>query len=146
MKRLKTSVLVGPWQKKILYIASALLWVSGVAWLYLRYFGQIQTEYGLQSSPAQPLWLKIHGAAAMAFLMVFGTFLLQHVPAGWQDNRHRPSGSSLVVFCALLVLSGWGLYYLGDEKLRHMTSFLHSGIGVLFPLIIFLHVWLTNRK
>jgi hypothetical protein len=82
----------------------------------------------------------------MGFLMILGAFFLQHVPAGWQQKNHRPSGSSLVATTSLLVITGWGLYYLGNAPLRHATSLIHSLVGILLPLIIFIHVRLARRQ
>ncbi len=62
-----SKVLLAPWQKRSLYLATALLWLSGALWLYYKYFGQVQGDYGLQAHPMQPILLEIHGAAAMAF-------------------------------------------------------------------------------
>lgn len=146
MKHSKPAVLVGPRQKRILYIITALLWASGAAWLYFRYFGQVQTEFGLQASPVQALSMRIHGAAAMAFLMVFGAFLLEHVPAGWNENRQRPSGSTLLGVCAVLTVTGWGLYYLVDKGTRQWVSVIHGGLGLLLPAIIAAHVILKKDK
>jgi len=67
--------------------------------------------------------------------------LVQHVPAGWQQNRQRPSGGSVLALCGVLMVTGWGLYYFGGEALRHGTSLIHSGLGLAFPLILFLHIW-----
>jgi len=90
--------------------------------------------------------MKIHGAAAMAFLMVFGTLLFHHVPAGWEQQRQRPSGSFLLSISSILILTGWGLYYVGAEGLRHDISLVHSILGVVLPLLIFLHIRLGRRS
>jgi hypothetical protein len=125
----KTKLLLEPIQKRMLYLTTGLLWLTGTWWL-LR--------------PA-PLWLKIHGAAAMAFLIIFGTLLIQHVPAGWRQGDQRPSGGFLLTVCSILIVSGWGLYYLGDESMRHWTSIIHSVFGVALPIVIFAHVWSARR-
>ena len=122
MKRSK--LLLGPLQKRVLYWATVLLWLTGAGWLV---------------RPA-PLWLKIHGAAAIAFLLVFGTLLDQHIPAGLRQEEERPSGVWLAILCGLLVLTGWGLYYFGNEALRQWTSRLHWAVGLVLPVLLFLHV------
>ncbi len=133
MKHSKT--LLAPLQKQMLYIITALLWVTGAIWMVL-----------LETDPARPLWMKLHGAAAMAFLVILGTVMLHHVPAGWKQNDQRPSGGSLLIVCGVLVISGWGLYYLGNEEWRHWTRTIHSIIGLLLPVILFLHVWLAKKN
>lgn len=144
MSRLKKGV-VRPLQKRILYIASAILWLSGTIWLYLRYFTQTHDEFGPLSHPAQTMLLEIHGAAAMAFLIIFGAVLF-HVKPGWLQKRQRPSGLLLIVSCAILIITGWGLYYLGNEHDRDLTSSIHSVLGFLMPVIIFFHVWRIVRQ
>ena len=134
-----------PWQKRTLYGVSGLLWVSGACWLYTSYFGQ---GAGGDEGPnfAGPLLLKIHGAAAMAFLLAFGTLLPDHLPNGWQQEPQRPSGCSLVAVCVILIVTGWGLYYFGHERLREATSAIHSVLGILLPMAMGLHVSRARRN
>jgi hypothetical protein len=128
MKRQKT--LLEPWQKRALYLSVLALWLSGMVWKLLS-----QT----------PLWMRIHGAAAMAFLIMFGTLLMGHVPAGWREDRQRFSGSSLISLCGILIVTGWILYYSGNETIRQWTSLVHWGIGVGLPILIYLHIRLARR-
>jgi len=128
MKHLKL-LLLGPRQKFFLYLGTSVLWATGAWWL---------------ARPA-PLWMKIHGAAAFVFLLVFGSLLYQHVPAGWAHEKQRGSGGGLIALCGTLILSGWGLYYFGNEDLRRWTSGLHSYLGLALPILITLHVWLGRR-
>jgi len=134
-----------PLQKLALYVVSALLWISGAAWLYFSYFASDGASLGTPGR-APALLPELHGAAAMAFLLVFGTLLPQHLPNGWHHKRQRPSGLSLVVTCAILVLTGWGLYYLSDESLRTATRVTHSILGILLPLAMAAHVWRARRR
>ena len=124
----------------MLYGVSAILWLSGAVWLYFRYCHQALEEFAPQSYPAEALVLKLHGAAAMIFLVIFGA-LLYHIRPGWRKKYQRPSGMLLLTACGLLILTGWGLYYLGNEKLRNLISTIHSIFGILLPVIIFFHVW-----
>ena len=127
MKASKLSL--APLQKRILYGTISILWLTGAIWIYI-----------LETNPLRPLWMKIHGAAAMAFLMVFGTLLMKHVPAGLDQDQQRPSGLSTLISCGILILTGWGLYYLGNETLRLWISRTHTWLGLGLPLIIFLHI------
>ncbi|MDE2026913.1 MAG: hypothetical protein KGJ11_00050 [Candidatus Omnitrophica bacterium] len=129
--------LVGPFKKKMLYLASVTLWVTGAIWLYLQYCVKTTDEIG--SHPKQTLLLQIHGAAAMGFLIVLGAVLF-HVKPGWRQKHQRSSGLSLITPCVILIISGWGLYYLGDEYWRNWTSIIHCVLGVLLPGFILFHV------
>ena len=96
--------------------------------------------------PAEPWSLKLHGAAAMAILIILGTLLPTHVRFAWHARRNRPNGIALLAFFVLLVVTGYGLYYLGDERLRSWTSWLHLGIGIALPAMIILHIWSGRRS
>ena len=134
-----------PLQKRALYAVSALLWISGACWLYFSYFASDGAEF---SAPSRaPAFLpELHGAVAMAFLLAFGALLPQHLPNGWHQKRQRPSGLTLAVVCAILMLTGWGLYYLSDESLRTATRATHSILGILLPLAMVAHVWRARRR
>lgn len=121
-------------QKRFLYITTAVLWLSGMIWLCLP-----------EISTGRPSLLKIHGAAAMVFLMVFGMLYKDHIRRGWKREEQRPSGLSLVTLCSVLVVTGWGLYYLGGESIRQWNSTIHTVFGVALPALIALHVWLSRR-
>lgn len=141
-----TDAALGRWHQRLLYGITGLTWLSGAVWLYLRYFRQVQGDLGLEANPAQPLCLEIHGAAAMVFLILFGSLLQHHVPSGWRQERQRLSGILLIASCSLLALTGWGLYYLGSLSVRHWTSLIHSAFGLLLPMAIALHVLLSRKR
>jgi EamA domain-containing membrane protein RarD len=129
-----SKLLLSPLQKRSLYGTTGLLWLSGAVWLYLDEINPLK------------LWMKLHGAAAMIFLMVFGSLLFHHVPNGWKQDRQRPSGVPLIVLCGILTITGWGLYYWASEAIRRWTSLLHTAVGLFLPVIISLHVWLGRRS
>ena len=143
-KAIKKAAL-GRRQQPLLYAALAALWFSGVVWLGWNYGHILQGTSALETSAVSVLSMKIHGAAAMGFLMAFGALLLQHVPLGWKQPAHRPTGVALLSVCGALIITGWGLYYLGGESLRHGTSVVHWGLGVLLPVILWWHVRLARR-
>lgn len=136
---------LGHLQKKILHTVVVVLWISGAAWFYLQTIAPSAMDEGFQTSSSQPLWLKLHGAAAMVFLVVFGTLLVGHMPMGWRTKHQRLSGVSLFAACASLILTGWGLYYFGDRQLRDLTSWVHTAIGLGLPLVIAIHAWPRPR-
>lgn len=124
-----------------IYVTSCLLFFSGALWLYFHYFVQIEGEFGPQVHPLEPWWLKLHGAAVMLFLFVLGTLLLSHMDKAWRLRRNLYTGIVFVVVNALLIVTGYMLYYFGGETARPIISLVHWVVGLAVPVLIGLHVW-----
>lgn len=120
--------------------------VTGFGWMISHWLGASESEFGPQPSVLEPLWLKLHGATAMAALLVIGALLVTHVPAGWQRRKNRRSGLGLLLVNALLILTGYALYYVGGETLRAWSWWVHLGLGSALPLLIAGHIWLGRRR
>jgi hypothetical protein len=142
----KPKTALGPWHKGSLYGATALVWLSGGLWLVDKHFRQVPSDFGLQAPTTQAWWLALHGAAAMALLVILGSLLPEHVRLGWRRQTQRPSGGFLLGICGFLALTGWGLYYVGDRDLRGLVSLAHWIAGLALPAIIALHVLLARRR
>jgi cation transport ATPase len=89
--------------------------------------------------------LRLHGAAAMAMLVLLGALLPLHVRVGWRRRRNRASGAVMLVSNAILVVTAFGLYYTGSETLRQWTSDLHLAIGLGLPVLLAGHIVLGRR-
>jgi hypothetical protein len=127
--------------QRVLYGSFTALYVSGVAW-YVLYAGRVSLLYdngGLQL-PVGPLLLQIHGAAAMLVMLVLGSLMPQHVKWAWKSRMNRSTGGLMLSTQALLVVTGYALYYAGGEELRAFASQLHFLIGVCFPLLLAWHI------
>ena len=89
--------------------------------------------------------MKIHGAAAMAILVLVGMLLAGHVRFAWRARRNRGNGSLFLGTFGILTVTGYGLYYAGGESLRAWTSWIHLAVGLGLPLLLILHIWLGKR-
>jgi len=134
------------WNKRLLYSGTALLFGSGVLWLVLHYFGYTQGEFGNAPHPLEPLFLKLHGAAAMIFLMLLGSLLRVHIPRGWTSEKNRVLGTVLGAFNLLLIVSAYALYYLANEETRPWISATHWILGLALPLLLVVHIIVGRRR
>lgn len=134
------------WQRRSVYLTIALLTLSGVAWLVAHFFLRPVTEFGESVSPFEPWSMKLHGGAAMALLFLLGSMLNNHIRRGLRARRNRSSGWSMVALTGLLVLTGYGLYYLAGEGSRPLWSWVHWVIGAGFAAGLPLHVWWGRRQ
>jgi magnesium-transporting ATPase (P-type) len=129
-------------QRYFLYAVLALLFLSGVAWSYWDY---VVASPGDFEMTAKARAMKIHGAAAMAILVLVGMLLTGHVRFAWRLRRNRANGSLFLGAFGILTITGYGLYYAGGETLRAWTSWIHLGVGLALPLFLILHIWLGRR-
>lgn len=134
------------WQFHLLCWSGAGLWLSGAAWLLLHYCAQREGEFGPEMNPLEPWMMKLHGLVLIPALLGLGGLLLVHIPKGWDWKRahQRLTGLILSAILAVLIISGYMLYYVGGENLRAWTSVGHWGIGLGLPAIFLWH-WLHAR-
>lgn len=140
MTRRPDTIRLGRWHQGAVYGATAALVVSGIAWLVLHYFYAEAGEFGPTIHPGEPWMLKIHGAAAMAGLVVYGSLLPVHVRRAWAMRRNIALGICLLTLMLLLTVTGYLLYYAGDEETRPVISLLHWAIGLVVPALLLWHV------
>lgn len=115
------------------------VWISGAAWLIVHYWPGSQDVPGLQVSPAGPWWLKVHGAFAFLATWTGGLLWGLHVVKAWHRRRHRWSGGLLIGSLLVLIVSGYLLYYVGEESARQDISLLHWILGLLIPVAYLAH-------
>jgi hypothetical protein len=124
-----------------IYAATGVVFLSGAAWLAARYIPAWSTaQDGIASTS-----MRVHGAGAMAFLVLAGSAIALHVPPAWLDRRNRTSGLALSIALAFLVVTGYCLYYSGSESLRTMASLGHWLIGLALPVVLVLHMRLGRK-
>jgi len=90
--------------------------------------------------------LMIHGAAAMIALLLLGGLFPSHIVRAWRGRLNRMSGSVMVFCNTVLIVTAFGLYYLGSETLRPLISDLHIVVGLALPLLLALHIWLGRHR
>jgi hypothetical protein len=122
------------------------VWFSGAVWVLLHYFYMREGPFGPAPHPMEFWSLGFHGAAAFASLWLFGLLWGIHVPIGWHGARRRWSGSAMFTVTAWLILSGYLLYYLGNQELMSTVAVLHWSVGLATPAPFFLHRFARERR
>jgi hypothetical protein len=141
----RPSMRLSRWHERWLSAIGSLLFVSGLGWLGDHYLFARTTEFGEAHAAFEPWWLRLHGAAAMAGLVVFGSLFPGHIARAWRLRVNRLSGLSMLGLAVLLLVTGWGLYYVGDEEIRGWISFVHWFVGIVAGAALVLHIRLGKR-
>ena len=128
-----------------LHLTFGILFLSGVLWLIFHFFVRAKNDFGDMTHPAEPWLMKLHGGAAMIGLIVLGTLLPGHVRRAWDAKKNRFTGSGLLALNALLIITGYALYYCAGEQTRPLISALHWIFGLVLPITIAWHIWQGGR-
>ena len=123
-----------------LYAAVVILFVTGASWLAADQLKELPNGEFWQAATANLLML--HGGAAMITLLLLGGLFPSHIARAWRGRLNRVSGSVMVFSNAVLIVTAFGLYYLGSETTRPLISDLHIVVGLALPFLLALHIWL----
>jgi hypothetical protein len=130
--------------RRSIYAAFAVLFLTGAVWLVADWQKDISPDEIWQQTAAT--MLMVHGGAAMVTLLLLGALIPLHLLRSWRAAKNRVSGSMMVTFNAVLIVTAFGLYYLGSEALRPWISWIHIAAGVSVALWFPVHVIWGRRK
>jgi cyanate permease len=126
-----------------IYAAFAVLLLTGAGWFIADWQKDISSDEIWQQVAAN--MLMVHGGAAMLALMMIGALIPLHLLRSWRAKKNRVTGSVVAAFNAVLIVTAFGLYYLGSEAVRPWMSWIHIGAGLLLALMFPLHIVLGRR-
>jgi hypothetical protein len=114
------------------------VWITGVGWMVDHYLFEPRDPANFAGN-SEPQWLKWHGAFAVLAIWTGGLLWGLHIVKAWNQHRHRWSGGSLAGALLLLIASGYGLYYVADDRARSAISLIHQAVGLAILLAYLIH-------
>jgi hypothetical protein len=127
-----------------IYAAFTVLFLTGAGWFVADWQKNVSIDEIWQQIAAY--LLMVHGGAAMATLLLLGALIPVHILRSWRSGKNLVSGSAMVTLNTLLVLTAFGLYYLGSETVRPWMSWIHIVVGFSVPVMLALHIFLGRRR
>lgn len=134
------------WHRYCVYASSALLLLSGIAWLAARYLMRPVGQFGETIHPLEPWAMKAHGAGAMLMLFFLGSLMNGHIRRALKSGRNLVSGMAMIATLLALTVTGFGLYYIAGEADRPVWSLTHWIVGLALGLLSVLHILLGRRR
>ena len=135
------------WERWTFGLLSAVIAVSGFAFLVMKYFMASDDPFALVNHPWQPAMLHIHVLASPPLIMMFGILLNGHIlrklRVGQVANR-RSGIASLATFGAM-VASGYLLQVISAELLLKALVVAHVASGAAFVLTYVSHLLISVR-
>jgi MFS family permease len=132
-------------RKFLIYAILVSTWLSGAIWLALHYFFPRHGEFGVEPNPFEFWMLALHGACAFAALWLAGWIWTTHIMPWWRSQRRRRSGIVLIGFSAMLILSGYLLYYASGDAFREWAGVIHWSIGLAAAIPMIVHALRSSR-
>lgn len=119
------------------------VWLTGGLWLLFHYFLVKQGEFGPTANPLEPGGLSCTAPLRLPQSGIFGLLWGIHIAKLWPHKCRRWSGGILTGVFALLMVSGYLLYYVGDDRIRPLISAAHWVMGLACPIFF---VWHRLRR
>lgn len=131
--------------KLLFYLLFFLQFLSGIIWLILHYFFAKETDFTTIPSPNEARTLAIHGLIAPFFIFVLGVIYPTHMSRSFKAQKNVTSGLIFFIFFIVIIISGYLLYYIANDKIREIFSLSHSFLGALLLPILVAHLFLGKK-
>ena len=133
-------------QRAAVYLILGVLWGSGCLWLLLDEFFARPGQFGTTPHPWEPPILLVHGIVAIGGMYLLGWVSARHVLRWWPGRLRRLSGATLAVFLALLVVSGFALFFSSDDRWLHGAALMHDALGLGVTVFAIQHWFFARRS
>jgi hypothetical protein len=131
-----------------LHLGALLTGLSGLAYGWLRYYGQVAGEFGPEPHPWQGLMQHLHVLAAPLLLFALGMTVRGHLStklrAGTREGRRTGLGLGLLI--VPMVAAGYAMQVVTSPLLRTTFAWIHGLASCLFLLSYLSHGLRTWMK
>jgi len=124
-----------------LHLGALLTGLSGLGYGWLRYFGRVQGEFGIEPHPLQALVQHLHVLAAPLLLFALGMAVRGHfatkLKIGTREGRN--SGLGLGVLILPMVVTGYLVQVATASAWRLVFAWVHGLASLLFLGVYLVH-------
>lgn len=137
-------------ERRGLHIAAAAAALTGGVYGWFRYFGQRMGDFGPEPSPWQGTWQHLHVVAAPLLLFMLGVVIRGHffLKVRNRQREGRRTGWALGLLILPMVLSGFGIQVVTDNRWHVALAWVHGITASVFVLSYLLHlaaIWRYRR-
>lgn len=130
------------WERWSFNILSSVVAVTGVVYLWMKYFMTMPDPFAVVNHPWQPAMLAWHVIAAPALVLVFGIVLRSHIIGKVFSNSKpsRRSGWVSLGSFGAMALSGYLLQVISDPGLLRAAVVVHVASSAAFIVVYAVHL------
>jgi hypothetical protein len=133
-------------QRLWIYLILGALWLSGCVWLCLDQFVASRGPFGRTPHPWEAPIVLLHGMIAISSMYLLGWISAQHVVHWWSKRLRRISGTALSALLFVLILSGFALFFIADDRWQHLAAVVHEISGLALTPIAIQHWFFRLRQ
>ena len=136
-----------PWEIWLSHISTFLVTLSGVAYLWIKYFMETTDPFAIINHPWQPSMLSLHVLVAPALVFVVGLMVQSHIQRKLRSgtNSNRSSGLASMVTLPVMIASGYMLQVVTAPLLASITLGLHLVSSSVFVVTYVTHQVVSYR-
>jgi hypothetical protein len=129
------------------HISTIVVGLSGIAYLWMKYFMQTNDPFALVNHPLQPTMMTVHVVAAPVLTFVLGMVVATHArkKLASPTRSNRISGLGALFTFAPMVVSGYMLQVSTSEMLTSAALATHLVTSGIFVLTYVIHQVVSIR-
>lgn len=125
---------------KFTHWASYLTITHGVIYFVLKYFMQVESEYGLRPHPYQSLIQGIHIVLSPLLIFAFGLLFKDHIVRMYKNAIYkRKTGITLTLTMIIMILSGYLVQVIYQQNPKMVIAYIHIAVSGVFTLAYLIH-------
>jgi hypothetical protein len=130
-----------PFERWTVWLSAVLVTATGLAYFWMKHFLHPTDPFAVVNHPWQPAVLKLHILTAPLLVFGLGLVTVRHVAAHLSAGTRwgRRSGLSAVFSAAPLILTGYLIQALTDERWLRVVGWAHIGLGFAFAAGLLVH-------
>lgn len=129
-----------------IYVVIGGLWLTGILWLVLDEFFPQAGPFGPMPNSLEPGLLLVHGVVAIGAMYLLGWVSVRHVMRWWRADLRRVSGAALSGCLVLLVVSGFALFFVSDDRWQRAATLSHDVVGLIVTAVGIQHWFFVRRR
>jgi hypothetical protein len=129
------------WQSWSSHVTTLLVGLSGLFYLWMKYFMVTDDPFAVVNHPFQPLMLDLHLLAAPLLVFCFGLMFESHIQRKLRagSSTNRKSGLIAAITFGIMTLSGYALQVMAIEPFSRVALVLHLSSSGVFLLSYIIH-------
>jgi len=138
---------VTPFERWTVWLSAVAVTATGLIYIWMKHLLDPTDPFAVVNHPWQPAMLKLHILTAPLLVFGLGLVAVRHVAAHLAAGTRwgRRSGLSAVLSATPLILTGYLIQALTDERWLAVMGWAHIGLGVVFAAGLVVHQVMVRR-